>query len=226
MAGRREAAKPKVIPSRIRDERVSAAIKDVLGRIKARCPADYERLCVLVRCFRWLSPEEDDGGTVGQWVPCRDAPPCAAYERWLDQEIRKLYPGASEHQLELVSQNERHDPHLQRGEIALSHALTKVDDDHLLATIAHELGHAATRPIDFERRERVIRNGEWASEACADYYAYKWGFGRQIRRRASTRDWAHHGVLPGGVIEVKGPTGWIRYRVTRRFYYRVATTTP
>jgi hypothetical protein len=84
------------------------------------------------------------------------------------------------------------------------------------ATIAHELGHAMTRYEDIWRRNCSF-NSEWASELAADWYAYRWGFGREIAASRKGRHFAHHCVGPGQTIEVEIDGGAYRYRVTRNF---------
>ena len=91
-----------------------------------------------------------------------------------------------------------------------------VSQPEAIATMAHELGHAATRQCDYESRAHDTATDEWASEACADFYAYKWGFGRFIRTVHKTRALSHHGGLPGQVISC----GSERWKITRRFHYR------
>jgi len=61
--------------------------------------------------------------------------------------------------------------------------------------IAHELGHVATREEDLERRGPA--SDERRSELAADWYAYKWGFGKDIGKHRKTRDGLHHGPAPG-----------------------------
>jgi hypothetical protein len=99
--------------------------------------------------------------------------------------------------------------------------------------VAHELGHACTREADFERLDGF--DSEWASEMCADRYAYKWGFGRVIARHRPNRDLGHHGpgprsVFTVGPMEVPDWPGRLlvhRYRVTRTFRIRfVQSETP
>jgi hypothetical protein len=113
---------------------------------------------------------------------------------------------------------------LSPSQVALSRSLAVRDTAVQVAIVAHELGHVATTEDDFAKRE-ALTDSEWASDACADYYAYRWGFARQIRKHQRTRDKGHHGGLPGDVIEIDCslPTGTMRYRVTRRFYYRLIT---
>lgn len=92
--------------------------------------------------------------------------------------------------------------------------------DSPVAVIAHELGHVCTREEDFTRRDGF--DSAWASELCADYYAYKWGFGRAIARHRPFRDLSHHGPAPNQVFTIEDShAGRVhRYRVTRHFYIR------
>ncbi len=88
--------------------------------------------------------------------------------------------------------------------------------DHLIPTIAHELGHACTELIDLLRRGEVPFD-EWASELTADWYAYKWGFGRQIAKARKTRNWSHHGPPPGSEFIITSDGRDHKIRVSRRF---------
>ena len=78
-------------------------------------------------------------------------------------------------------------------------------------TVAHELGHAAATEDDLARRHAP--DDEWASELAADYYAYKWGFGRDVASHRHTRRFAHHCAGPGQLISLGDQ--W--FRVSRRF---------
>jgi hypothetical protein len=95
-------------------------------------------------------------------------------------------------------------------------------DTSLIATIAHELGHACSTRDDMERRG--IPDSNYASELIADWYAYKWGFGRVIAGVRLIRDAGHHGPVPGSWIElgVPLPGGYEfhRYLISRRFRAR------
>lgn len=95
-------------------------------------------------------------------------------------------------------------------------------EPEMIGLLAHELGHACTTREDLDRR--CAPDGEWASELSADWYAYKWGFGRFISRARRTRQWSHHGPTPGMWIEdvcpdPKNPSRVMmaRYKVSRRF---------
>ena len=95
--------------------------------------------------------------------------------------------------------------------------------EELPGLIAHELGHAATREEDLERRGAL--EDEWQSELAADWYAYKWGFGRQIARMRKTRDHMHHGPPPGSTFELPIAGMVNHYRVTRNFVAHPTHTT-
>jgi hypothetical protein len=92
----------------------------------------------------------------------------------------------------------------RRGVIALS-------PDAGCSHVAHELGHVAA--TDHDQASRHAPDDEWASELAADWYAYRWGFGRDIARDRPTRRFVHHAVGPGQVIGV----GDRWYRVSQRF---------
>lgn len=81
--------------------------------------------------------------------------------------------------------------------------------------VAHEFGHAVTRYEDLARRGPVCE--EWRSELTADWYAYRWGFGREIATRRKSRDSLHHGPGPGGTFEEYINGEVYHYRVSRSF---------
>ncbi|OFX10248.1 MAG: hypothetical protein A2516_08450 [Alphaproteobacteria bacterium RIFOXYD12_FULL_60_8] len=97
-----------------------------------------------------------------------------------------------------------------------------------VAVVAHEFGHVCTQEEDFAKREAA--GSEWASELCADYYAYKWGFGRLIAQQRPRREFSHHGPTPGDDVTIEHSAGdkvLYRYRVTRSFMiHLVQTETP
>jgi hypothetical protein len=105
--------------------------------------------------------------------------------------------------------------YLARGWIALAHRSIRLPNEHLIALLAHECGHAVTRARDFDARRRY-GDEEWASEMCADMYAFRWGFESQVRAQAPFRKIAHHAALPGQTIW----DGDYAFRVDRRFFLR------
>ena len=101
--------------------------------------------------------------------------------------------------------------------------VVKLDEDmpfeNLPSTLAHELGHAATRQEDLYRRGPI--SDEWKSELSANWYAYKWGFGRQIARLwKKSWDLLHHGPPPGSTFEEEFNGKVHKYRISRNFVAR------
>jgi len=174
-----------------------------------------------VKGFHWLA-RKDEGGLGGEWY---HVPVTETYRRQIEREAKALleqeHPGGVHpSQVEFVAGNMlRYESCRRHGKVRLSRALVKTPEFVVIAAIAHELGHACTTQEDFEKRKRII-DDEWASESCADYYAYRWGFGREIRRHNKTRYVRHHGGLPGDIITVGIDDIVLRYRVTRNFYYQ------
>ena len=98
------------------------------------------------------------------------------------------------------------------------------DPLHIISTVAHEFGHVCTRDADVAKR---YINDEWTSEMCADYYAYKWGFGRSIARHRPYRVSSHHGPVPGHYkLTSDGlPEGvWNRWWISRSFIPHLVQT--
>lgn len=185
------------IPCRVRSPAVRRAIRIVLGQIRQRAHEDFDRIRRKVRGFLPESKREVARGIVGAWKKQLRRP-------------RRSTPEMPEESSEFDCP----------GWIALSE-----EDRRPLATVAHELGHACTREEDFFRREGG--DWEWTSELCADFYAYKWGFGREIAREKRHRRLAHHGPGRGEVVIIGSGPALSRYKVTRRFYLRlIQTETP
>jgi hypothetical protein len=59
-----------------------------------------------------------------------------------------------------------------------------IEAAHAVAVVAHEFGHGCATDSDLKRRGDV--GDEWAEELTADWYAYKWGFGRSSRGSGRT----------------------------------------
>ena len=94
--------------------------------------------------------------------------------------------------------------------------LDSLSTNSIPGVLAHELGHAATTEND--RIRRGATSDEWRSELAADWYAYKWGFGREIAKQRKSRDWVHHGPKPGAIYEESFGDGRIFVRkVSRNF---------
>jgi hypothetical protein len=96
---------------------------------------------------------------------------------------------------------------------------------HIVATVAHELGHACTSEKDFNRHDSG--DSEWASELCADHYAYRWGFGRWIARHRPFRYPGHSCAAPRTEFTEQRGGLVYRSRVTRTFRIKlIQTETP
>ncbi|MCC7542328.1 MAG: hypothetical protein IT379_39285 [Deltaproteobacteria bacterium] len=98
--------------------------------------------------------------------------------------------------------------------IFLSRELAGLPLSQMVAVVAHECGHAVTRESEFTKRDGI--SSEWASELCADYHAFRWGFEKEIRAHAPFRSLAHHACLPGETISEAGR----EWRVDRWFHFR------
>ena len=96
----------------------------------------------------------------------------------------------------------------------------------LVAVVAHELGHACTMFSDLWRRfaPGTPLDDGWAREFAADWYAYKWGFGRALARHRKERDWMHHGPGPGQTFTQEFDGVEYAFRVTRSFVVRPVTS--
>lgn len=94
-----------------------------------------------------------------------------------------------------------------------------------VGVIAHEFGHACTTQEDRERRGDM--DDEWRSEMAANWYAYRWGFGRNIRRMSETWDHLHHGPLPGKDFAIERPyeDRIYHFHVTRSLCARLVRVT-
>ena len=190
------------IACEIRAERVRRAIERVLRAIRRR-PRDWSRIRRRVRGFVYFERDQEEPGTLGEWV--HDP-----------KEARRLGPQDDPKTWGRVEGRWQ-----ASGYIKLSRAITRLRQVDLVATIAHECGHVATRYRDFDRRERY-GDGEWASELCAEFYAARWGFERELRLQAPRLDVAHHAALPGAVLIEGEGVEERRYRVDRHFYLRPA----
>ena len=185
----------------IRSRSVRGAIETVLAAIQ-RNRRDWARIRRRVRRFAYLNPSEEDDSTLGKWqVDEREAsrlgPQSGKPYTWGRQEGSYSAP----------------------GDIFISRLARHLNQDLLVGLVAHECGHAATREAEFTKRN--IGDQEWASELCADYHAFRWGFENQIRQLARSRRIGHHCVLPGETIVVGGTGGeCLSWKVDRWFYLR------
>lgn len=187
------------IPCDIRSPRVQNALHKVFTAIQ-RHPRDWRRLCRRVRVVVWHPTASE--GTLGEWVV--DPEDCARLRVETTSTPR-------------LRRRQGTEEYLATGQIMLARTAARFPESKLVATLAHECGHAVTRARDFDVRERVSTEPEWSNEMCADMYAFRWGFERQIRQYAKSRRLSHHAVLPGETIWGDGGKA---YRADRRFFLR------
>ena len=186
------------IPCSLEPPRTRRAIRSVLARIHRRSPEDFERICKRVRGF----------------VPMEKSAPRSQLGAW-----------------KLLTTDPKTD-YLRDFE---SPGVIEIREPCYCPTavVAAELGHACTREADVEKREcpllpapfsymaAEIEPDKWISEMCADHYACRWGFRRDIARRWNRRDWKKYGPPPGQEFLVPVGSGeLLRFRVTGRFYIR------
>jgi hypothetical protein len=185
------------IPCRLKTARARRAVRDVLRQIRARHPKDFAKLQMLVREIRPVTKQEAANGTLGEWK--------ADHEDPYDQSTWGY--GCSDTDTPGVMFVSEHD-----------HGLD------LRGVIAQEFGHACSSELDRSRRygPNTFIKDEWASELAADWFAYKWGFGRVIARDRKFRDWRHHAPAPGSRFSVTVDSVEHHFRVTRNFVIRPA----
>jgi len=213
------------IPCTITEPRVCAAISKVLRNVKERYPEDFKRLQYQVKCIEWLPAGIDDTRSMGHWtlMPPNLEELKAAKEE-AEERIRsgQARPGWSVNDVSRTLLD--CGPGIRQGYVQFSRALTTERDSVLLAAAAHWLGRAATSHQDYKKRARALAeahapqytHAEWA---CANYYAYRWGFGRQVRNQylRLEENAAYWHQLPGDVFRMT----FTLWRVSRNFYFHL-----
>lgn len=172
------------ITCKLRTPAARKALRAVLSQIRIRRPADFARIKRNVGMIAPLAKRETANGTGGRW--CEGA-------KMIDPDDPATWAG------------DEHEPGVVRIAEVQENAM------NLQAIIAHELGHACATYKDLIARNFPF--DEWNSELTADWYAYRWGFGRAIARHRRTRHVMHHGPAPGTEFEYGG----FNYRFTRNF---------
>ncbi len=98
------------------------------------------------------------------------------------------------------------------GELFLAKDL--MPSEHV-GVAAHEFGHACTTARVLARRG--TEETRWAMELSANWYAYRWGFGRDVAR---IRDYflsAEHCIAPDSIAYGRENEKTLTYHVSRRF---------
>jgi hypothetical protein len=151
----------------------------VLWQIKERFPKDFARLLSRVRMIVPLPRRKLAKGDLGEWLGQRLSDVYREAEFSLSKDIRENLEEWSHGTIELAE-------------------IGQVSESRLASVAAEEFGHACTRYVDIKRRQGPC--DEWDSEAAADWYTYKWGFGRLRARHRKEHDYAHHGAGPGQTV--------------------------
>ena len=167
----------------ISNRRLYVTVNEVLRQIKRRRPEDYLRIKRRLKAIKWLPKKEE------QKSP-------ATLGRIRPRERHHISYGYGYEGV---------------GDLYLARRLSKEEAWVWRAVIAHEFGHIAATLWDLRRTKAPEAN--WASELTADWYAYRWGFGHDVRRFMRRRALVHHFFAPGEEREYDG----CRYRVTRHF---------
>lgn len=191
-----------------KNQQIRTAIRAVLGRVKARTPRAWKRILEKIQRFEVRKMADGD---LGEWISEYDGPSMS--------EVAKICfaaKTAAEIRAALLMEAKFEDRTQWPGIVRLCPTIARTAD-YAVATVAHEIGHAAATAKDMQHRNAPDQ--EWASEAAADRYAYLWGFGREIRSRIETRSLGHHGPARGQCIEWEGKY----YRLNRRFSYEEIT---
>lgn len=93
------------------------------------------------------------------------------------------------------------------------------DSELIIGILAHEFGHVCTTENDKKRRK--CPDGEWESEAVADWYACKWGYRKIISKLQNTSyKFTHHGCPPGKQVEQIFGDFKYTFTVSRNFVYK------
>ena len=187
---------------------IQGAIEQILRQIRQRKPRDYDRLASRILEIMWLSREDEAKGIKGGWRSRGEIEP---------PDVIPDFVIADERELETNRKLRQQYQEGLRGVIGLARACSSLARWQIIALVAHEFGHACTNYEDIEPRNSPYFDGfdadEWSLELCADMYAYRWGFGREMRRAISSRDPIHHLTGPGGIIQIDDRL----YRISRHF---------
>ena len=182
--------KIKGIPCTLKSPVAVRLVKKFLAEIAKNHPKDFKKIQSKTTLIKRVPKKEIDIGTRGQVVR-------------VDAEVSSeaFFAGAfDDNQFEKV--------------IVFIDETVK-DSKSMFVTIAHEFGHVCTTEKDLARRKAPFE--EWASEATADWYVYKWGYGNISRKEnvKHPRHFWHHGATPGQTLEVND----VAYRLSRNFVY-------
>ncbi len=187
--------KIKGIPCTLKSPVAVRLVKKFLAEIAKNHPRDFQKIQSKTTLIKRVPKKEIDIGTRGQVVE-------------VDAEVSSEASWAG-----VFDDNQVED--VFKKVIVFIDETVK-DSESMFVTIAHEFGHVCTTKKDLARRKAP--SDEWASEATADWYVYKWGYGNIARKMNARypRHLSHHGAMPGETLTDNG----ITYRLSRNFVYR------
>lgn len=198
------------VPCEIANPKIRAAIRTVMERIQARHPRDWARIRRRVRSFGYI-PLGEDPRTTGYWHGDQPHPDHDAVEAAIDAGRWRWVQRVEDWRF------------YRTGQIRFAKRMARMETAQMLALVAHELGHVATRVGDFNRRDAAAGGDEeWAAELAADFYAAKWGFEKELREHWKLRSFGHHCAPPGEVVCY----GERYFRVDHRYYPRMLRSRP
>lgn len=185
------------IPCTLKNQLAVRLVKKFMAEIAKNHPKDFQKILSKTTLIKRVPKREIDTGTRGQVI-----------KLGTDSSKRKDWGK------KLVSDKDRNEGVFEKVIVCIDETIK--DSESMFVTIAHEFGHVCTTELDLSRRNAP--SDEWASEASADWYIYKWGYGKSFRKvyKKNPRDLLHHGVMPGQIVTENGAT----YRLSRNFVYR------
>ena len=186
--------KIKGIPCTLKSPVAVRLVKKFLGEIAKNHPKDFQKIQSKTTLIKRVPKKEIDLGTTGQVIRVNEEASSEAF--WAGVFDDNQVEGGFEKVIVFIDE-------------------TVKDSESMFITIAHEFGHVCTTEKDLARRKAP--SDEWASEATADWYVYKWGYGNISRKihMKYPRDLRHHGAMLGQTFTDNGTT----YRLSRNFVY-------
>ena len=186
--------KIKGIPCALKSPVAVRLVKKFLAEIAKNHPKDFQKIQSKTTLIKRVPKKEIDIGTRGQVVRVDEEVSSEAFfaRAFDDNQVE----GVFEKVIVFIDESVK-------------------DSESMFFTIAHEFGHVCTTEKDLARRKAP--SDEWASEATADWYVYKWGYGNISRKTNGKypRHLWHHGAMPGQTLEVND----VAYRLSRNFVY-------
>lgn len=192
------------IPCDITNRSIRKAVHTVFGAISKK-QRDWGRLRRRLKAIKYLDKKDDHGLVAGLWKVDKEAG-----RKWSANRTKRWESG-----LGFPGNQPEYWEHAVPGVIEVSRRCSQWSHQRLVALFAHECGHCVTRERDVERMDGCPYD-EWTSELCADRYAFRWGFEKEIRKQAVSRDVGHHAALPGQILWLSSTA----FEVDRHFKFK------